>query len=243
MMRLAINQPFDLALSLEMGQAFRWRRVGDEGIANRDWGRPPARWRTGGGGWYSGVIGQRFLAPATRRPIRRPHNPPRPFHTFRQTSRVQQPPRRRKTRHPNVPPILPQQLKQGQLMRRFPAINQLNPCCYGLVPISDRMRRTLRAQLPSPVIHLGPGTKSPQRHPRSSVADCLQFGSPATGSRPQTVQFRRSVQRQLRRRQRHLPQPLADGTLDAAHPVSGAGVTQSLRHQADSGVTVFLANR
>ena len=50
MMRLAINQPFDLVLSLEMGQAFRWRRVGDEGIANRDWGRPPARWRTGGGG-------------------------------------------------------------------------------------------------------------------------------------------------------------------------------------------------
>ena len=61
MMRLAINQPFDLALSLEMGQAFRWRRVGDEGLANRDWGRPPARWRTGGGGWYSGVIGQRLI--------------------------------------------------------------------------------------------------------------------------------------------------------------------------------------
>ena len=61
MMRLAINQPFDLALSLEMGQAFRWHRVGDEGLANRDWGRPPARWRTGGGGWYSGVIGQRLI--------------------------------------------------------------------------------------------------------------------------------------------------------------------------------------
>ena len=61
MMRLAINQPFDLALSLEMGQAFRWRRVGDEGIANRDWGRPPARWRTGGGGWYSGVIGPHLI--------------------------------------------------------------------------------------------------------------------------------------------------------------------------------------
>ena len=61
MMRLAINQPFDLALSLEMGQAFRWRRVGDEGLANRDWGRPPARWRTGGGGWYSGVIGQHLI--------------------------------------------------------------------------------------------------------------------------------------------------------------------------------------
>ena len=83
MMRLAINQPLDLALSLEMGRAFRWRRMGDEGLANRNWGRPPARWRTGGGGWYSGVIGPRFLAPATRRPSRRPHNPPRPFHTFR----------------------------------------------------------------------------------------------------------------------------------------------------------------
>ena len=92
MMRLAINQPFDLALSLEMGQAFRWRRVGDALVAHWDWGRPPAHWdwgrppahwRTGVGGWYSGVIGPRFLAPATRRPIRRPHNPPRPYPTFR----------------------------------------------------------------------------------------------------------------------------------------------------------------
>ena len=50
---LMIQQPFDLALSLEMGQAFRWRRVGDE---NRDWGNPPERWRDGDG-WYSGVLG------------------------------------------------------------------------------------------------------------------------------------------------------------------------------------------
>ena len=184
-------------------------------------------------------IGQRFLAPATRRPIRRPHNPPRPLPTFRQTARVQQPPRRRKTRCPNVPPVLPQQVKQGQLMRRFPAINQLNPRCYGLVLISDRMRRMMRAQLPSPVIHLGPRPKSPQCRSRSSGADCLQFRAPPAGSRPQTVRFQRSVRRQLRRRQRRLPQPLADRTLDAARPVSGAGVAQSLRRQADGGVTVF----
>ena len=52
---LAIDQPFDLAVSLEMGQAFRWRRVGDEDVRNRDWGCPPVYWRTGGG-WYSGVL-------------------------------------------------------------------------------------------------------------------------------------------------------------------------------------------
>ena len=52
---LAIDRPFDLAVSLEMGQAFRWRRVGDEDVRNRDWGCPPVRWRTGGG-WYSGVL-------------------------------------------------------------------------------------------------------------------------------------------------------------------------------------------
>ena len=34
--RMTIRQPFDLALSLEMGQAFRWRRVGDEGVRQRD---------------------------------------------------------------------------------------------------------------------------------------------------------------------------------------------------------------
>ena len=52
MMRLAINQPFDLALSLEMGQAFRWRRVGDEGLANRDW---DARPRAGGPAGAAGI--------------------------------------------------------------------------------------------------------------------------------------------------------------------------------------------
>ena len=88
----------------------------------------------------------------------------------------------------------------------------------------------------------GPGTKSPQRCPRSS-ADCLQFSTSATGSRPQAIQFQRSVRRQLRRRQRRLPQPLANRTLDAAHPVSGAGVAQSLRGQTDGDVTVFLENR
>ena len=55
---LPITQPFDLALSLEMGQAFRWQRVGDEGVHHRDWGGPPDPWRRGGGGWYSCVVGE-----------------------------------------------------------------------------------------------------------------------------------------------------------------------------------------
>ena len=55
---VAITQPFDLALSLEMGQAFRWQRVGDEGVHHRDWGDPPDPWRRGGGGWYSCVVGE-----------------------------------------------------------------------------------------------------------------------------------------------------------------------------------------
>ena len=45
---LVSAQPFDLALTPEMGQAFRWRRVGDEDVSARDWGDPPERWRTGG---------------------------------------------------------------------------------------------------------------------------------------------------------------------------------------------------
>ena len=56
--RMTIRQPFDLALSLEMGQAFRWRRVGDEGVRQRDWTDPPAPWRRNGGGGYSGVLGE-----------------------------------------------------------------------------------------------------------------------------------------------------------------------------------------
>ena len=103
------------------------------------------------------------------------------------TARIQQPTRRRKTRYPNVPPALPQQVKRAQLMRRFPAINQLNSRRDGPVAIADQMLRMLRALLPSPVNHFGPGTKSPQRRPRSSSADYLQFGTPATGSRPQPV--------------------------------------------------------
>lgn len=54
--RLLVAQPFDLALTLEMGQTFRWRRVGDEDASERPWGDPPERWRTGQG-WYSGVLG------------------------------------------------------------------------------------------------------------------------------------------------------------------------------------------
>lgn len=54
--KLVIRQQFDLAVSLEMGQAFRWHRVGDEAVRNGDWGQPPPFWQTGGGGWYSGVL-------------------------------------------------------------------------------------------------------------------------------------------------------------------------------------------
>lgn len=53
--RMKIRQPFDLALSLETGQSFSWRRVGNERVGQRAWGDPPARWRANGGGWYSGV--------------------------------------------------------------------------------------------------------------------------------------------------------------------------------------------
>ena len=54
--RMLIRQPFDLGLSLETGQAFRWRRVGDEGVRQRDWGDRPRQWRKNGGAWYSGVL-------------------------------------------------------------------------------------------------------------------------------------------------------------------------------------------
>ena len=55
---MRVRQPFDLARSLEMGQAFRWRRVGDELVHPQNWGDPPAPWRGGAGGWYSGVLGE-----------------------------------------------------------------------------------------------------------------------------------------------------------------------------------------
>ena len=132
---------------------------------------------------------QRFLTPVTCRPDRRPHNPPGPLLTFRQTARVQQPPRRRKPRRPNVPPALPQQVKHAQLAPRFPAINQLNPRRDGPIPVADQMLRMLRSQLPGPVNHLGPRTKSPRGRPPSSIANYLQFGSPPAGSRSQTAQF------------------------------------------------------
>ena len=54
--RLTIKQPFDPAHILETGQAFRWRRLGDENLGRRDWGNPPAFWLQDGGGWYSGVL-------------------------------------------------------------------------------------------------------------------------------------------------------------------------------------------
>ena len=95
----------------------------------------------------------------------------------------------------------------------------------------------------APVNHFGLGPESPQGRPYSSSADYLQFSTSATGSRPQTVQFQHPVRRQLRRGQRRLPQPLADRTLDAAHPIPGAGVAQSLRGQTGGNDTVFLENR
>ncbi len=54
---MSVRQPFDLALSLEMGQAFRWRRVEDQEERQGNWGEPPASWRKNGGAWYSGVLG------------------------------------------------------------------------------------------------------------------------------------------------------------------------------------------
>ena len=57
---LVIAQSFDLALTLEMGQTFRWRRLGDEEVCERDWGHPPERWRTGDA-WYSGVLGPHLV--------------------------------------------------------------------------------------------------------------------------------------------------------------------------------------
>ena len=148
------------------------------------------------------VIWTTLLTPVTRPASRGAHNSPRPFPTFRQTIRVQQPPRRRKTRYANVLPVLPQQVKQGQLM--------------------------LRPLLPGPVNYFGPGTESSQRRSHRSRADCLQFSTPPAGSSPQPVHFQRPVRRQL-----------ADGTLDAARPVPGAGIAQSLRGQADGGGAAF----
>ena len=46
--QLEIKQPFDLELSLTMGQAFRWRRL-------------PADCATDGNGWFSGVIGDNLI--------------------------------------------------------------------------------------------------------------------------------------------------------------------------------------
>ncbi|MCY4584000.1 MAG: DNA glycosylase [Chloroflexi bacterium] len=55
---MSVGQPLDLALSLEMGQAFRWRRVRDEHVHVRKWGSTSPPWRGNAGGWYSGVLGE-----------------------------------------------------------------------------------------------------------------------------------------------------------------------------------------
>lgn len=59
--KLEIKQAFDLAVSLEMGQVFRWRRVGDESVRNGDWGEPPPLWQKDGGAWYSGVLNEHLI--------------------------------------------------------------------------------------------------------------------------------------------------------------------------------------
>ena len=189
-------------------------------------------------------FGQRFLAPVTRRPSRRPHNPPRPFPTLRQTSRVQQPPRRRKSRHPNVPPVLPQQVKRAQLMRRLPAIHQLNPRRDGPIAIADQMLPDAAPPAARPSQSLRPRNRKPptlfpQRHREitfSSVRPLrVRVHSPSSSSVPSggNSGAAKGV----------FSQPLADRTLDAAYPISGAGVAQSWRGQADGDVTVFLENR
>ena len=45
--RMTVRRPLDLAQTLEMGQAFRWRRVGDEEVRHRNCGDPPATGRWG----------------------------------------------------------------------------------------------------------------------------------------------------------------------------------------------------
>ena len=183
-------------------------------------------------------FGQRFLTPVTRRPVCRPHNPPCPFLTFRHTHRIQQPPRRRKSRHPNVPPVLPQQVKSAQLMRSLPAIHQLNPaamapspsltkccgccapCCQARSITSDQEPKAPRA-VPAAALRITFNSVRPRRvrvH-RPSISSARPA---ATAARPKAPS----------------PSP-ADRTLDAAHPVAGAGVAQSLRGQADGDVTVF----
>ena len=77
-------------------------------------------------------MAQSFLTLVTPHACRRAHNPPRPFPTLHQTARIQQPPRRRKSRRPNAPPVLPQQVKQGQLMRRSPPYT--NPIPAAMAP-------------------------------------------------------------------------------------------------------------
>ena len=55
---ITVHQPFNLALSLEMGQAIRWRRVGDERVHRQDWADSTPSWRESSGSWYSGVLGE-----------------------------------------------------------------------------------------------------------------------------------------------------------------------------------------
>ena len=187
-------------------------------------------------------FGQRLLAPVTRRPSCRLHNPPRPFPTFHQTARIQQQPRRRITRRPNVPPALPQQVKQGQLMRYLPPQTSSIPAamapsqsltrCAGCCAPNCQARPITPDQEPKAPNAIPPAARitfNSVRPLRVRVHKPSSSSVPSGGNRGAVKDT--------------FPQPLADRTLDAAHPVPGAGVAQSLRGQTDGDVTVFLENR
>ena len=107
-------------------------------------------------------------------------------------------------------------------MRRLPAIDQLNSPRDGPIPIADQMRRMLRPLLPGLVNHFGPrNQKTPTLAPQQRGSPSVRFARCgfASTNRPFPA-FRPG--RQMRRHQRCLPQPFANRTLDAAHPVPGA---------------------
>ena len=143
---------------------------------------------------------QCLFAPIGRRPAPLPQYLRRILLRFSQTPGIQQPPRLRKTRRPNVPPVLPQQVEHAQLMRRLPAIDQPNPRCNSPIAITNRMLRLLRPQLPGPVNHFRPRAKSAQRRPPAARSGLPSFGTPPAGSHPQPVRFQHTI-RQLGHRQ------------------------------------------
>ena len=53
---MVIQQPFDLALTLEMGPSFRWTRFQDTEGGQPDPGNAPEPQQGKGSGWHSGVL-------------------------------------------------------------------------------------------------------------------------------------------------------------------------------------------